>query len=177
MTQQLILTLLGLFLVTVIANILATLKSILMATKIMNPVYALVFVDAIIFATVLGKVTSSQEINFVIVYALGKTLGTYIGSKIEDQLALGILEVDLFLNHKDKMIEIAEKLRTEGYTVNNYLARGNNGGRRYKLELVIKRKEFSIFENIVTECGVLDPTLKIKNLNKVKGKITATRLV
>ncbi len=177
MTQQLILTLLGLFLVTVIANILATLKSILMATKIMNPVYVLVFVDAIIFATVLGKVTSSQEINFVIVYALGKTLGTYIGSKIEDQMALGILEVDLFLNHKDKMIEIAERLRTEGYTVNNYLARGNNGGRRYKLELVIKRKEFNIFENIVTECGVLDPTLKIKNLNKVKGKITATRLV
>jgi len=177
MTQSLILTLLGLFLVTVIANVLGTLKSILMATKIMNPVYFLVFVDAIIFATVLGKVTSSKELNFVIVYALGKTLGTFIGSKIEDQMALGILEVDLFLSHKEKMIEVAESLRKEGYTVNNYLARGNNGDRRYKLEVVIKRKEFNIFENIMIECGVPDPTLKIKNLNRVKGKITATRLV
>ena len=177
MTQNLILTLLSLFLITVFANVLATLKSILMAIKIMNPVYFLVFVDAIIFATVLGKVTSSKEINFVIVYALGKTLGTYIGSKIEEQMALGILEVDLFLNHKEKMIEVAERLREAGYTVNNYLARGNNGDRRYKLEVVIKRKEFTIFENIMEECGVPDPTLKIKNLNKVKGKITSTSLV
>ena len=176
MTQHLILTLIGLFVVTVIANILATLKSILMAMKIMNPVYLLVFADAIIFATVLGKVTSSKELNFVVAYALGKTLGTYIGSKIEEQLALGILEVDVFLNNTDKMIEIAERLRNEGYTVNNYLARGNNGDRRYKVEVVIKRKEFKVLERIMEECGVTDPTLKIKNLNKVEGKITTTRI-
>ncbi|MBS4539389.1 hypothetical protein GOQ27_13010 [Clostridium sp. D2Q-11] len=176
MTQSIMLTLIVLFLVTAFTNILATLKSILLAKNIMNPVYFLVFIDAIIFATVLGKVTSSKGIHFAVAYALGKTLGVFIGGKIEERIALGILEVDLFLNNKNKMIELAEKLRAEGYTVNNFLARGNNGDRRYKLEVVIRRKEFKILEGIMNECGVTDPTLKIKSLNKVEGKITTTRI-
>ena len=176
MTQHIILTLVGLFFVTALTNILATLKSILMAKKIMNPVYFLVFSDAMIFATVVGKVTSSEGLHFSIAYALGKTLGVYVGNKIEERLALGILEVDVFLNNRNKMIEIAEKLREEGYTVNNFLARGNHGNKRYKVEVVIKRKEFKVLEGIMDECGVIDPTLKIKNLNRVEGKITATRV-
>ena len=176
MTHDIILTLIGLFLVTALTNILATLKSILLAKNIMNPVYLLVFVDAIIFATVLGKVTSSKGFHFAIAYALGKTLGVFIGGKIEERLALGILEVDVFLSNKNKMIEIAENLRKEGYTVNNFLARGNNGGRRYKVEVVISRKEFKVLENIMHQSGVMNPTLKIKNLNKVEGKITSTRI-
>lgn len=176
MTQQMIVTIVGLFLITAFTNILATLKSILLAKKIMNPVYFLVFADAIIFATVVGKVANSEGLHFGIAYALGKTLGVFIGNKIEEQLALGILEVDVFLNNKDKMVEIAEKLRAEGYTVNNFLARGNHGHIRYKIEVVIRRKEFKILQDIMDECGVTDPTLKIKKLNKVEGKITVTRV-
>jgi uncharacterized protein YebE (UPF0316 family) len=176
MTQQVIIALTGLFLITAFTNILATLKSILMSKRIMNPVYLLVFIDAMIFATVVSKVTSSQGLHFTIAYALGRTIGVFIGNKIEERLALGILEVDIFFNNKNKMIEIAEMLREEGYTVNNFLARGNNGDRRYKVEVVIKRKEFKILEDIMDQCGVSDPTLKIKNLNKVVGKITTTRM-
>jgi uncharacterized protein YebE (UPF0316 family) len=176
MTQQTIMALSGLFLITAFTNILATLKSILMSKRIMNPVYFLVFVDAMIFAAVVGKVTSSVGLHFTIAYALGRTIGVFIGNKIEERLALGILEVDIFFNNKTKMVEIAEMLREEGYTVNNFLARGNNGDRRYKVEVVIKRKEFKILEDIMEQCGVTDPTLKIKNLNKVEGKITATRM-
>lgn len=174
---HIIFTLIGLFLITALTNIFATLKSILLAKKIMNPVYFLVFADAIIFATVLGKVTNSDGVHFIVAYALGKTMGVFIGGKIEEKIGLGILEVDLFLNNKDKMVQVAEKLREEGYTVNNYLARGNNGDRRYKVEVVIKRKEFKILESIMGQCGVTEPTLKIKNLNKVEGKITTTRLI
>lgn len=174
---HIIFTLLGLFLITALTNIFATLKSILLAKKIMNPVYFLVFADAIIFAAVVSKVANSNGVNFILAYALGKTLGVFIGGKIEDKMALGILEVDLFVNHKDKMIQVAEMLREEGYTVNNYLARGNNGDRRYKVEVVIKRKEFKVLEGIMHQCGVTDPTLKIKSLNKVEGKISTTRLL
>ncbi|SCY75481.1 DUF5698 domain-containing protein [Alkaliphilus peptidifermentans] len=176
MTQHILLTLMGLFLITALTNILATLKSILLAKKIMNPVYFLVFADAIIFAAVVGKVANSEGVHFAVAYALGKTLGVFIGNRIEDKLALGILEVDVFLNNKDKMIQIAEKLREEGYTVNNFLARGSHGHRRYKIEVVIRRKEFKILEGIMEECGVTDPTLKIKNLNKVEGKISVTNV-
>lgn len=175
MTENIILTLVGLLLVTALTNIFATLKSILLAKKIMNPVYILVFADAIIFATVVSKVANSEGILYAVAYALGKTLGVFIGGKIEEKLALGILEVDVFLNNNDKVVQVAEKLREEGYTVNNYLARGLNGSKRYKIEVVIRRKEFKVLESIMEECGVTDPTLKIKNLNKVEGKITITR--
>ncbi|WP_432666704.1 DUF5698 domain-containing protein [Wukongibacter baidiensis] len=166
----------GLFLITSFTNILATLKTILISKKIMNPVYLVVFVDAMIFATVVTKVTSSTGLHFTVAYALGKTVGVFIGSRIEERLALGILEVDVFLKNKNKMIKIAEKLREEGYTVNNFLARGNNGERRYKIEVVIKRNEFKILEDIMDEYGVSNPTLKIKNLSKVNGKISMTRI-
>lgn len=175
MTNSVILTLIGLMLVTALTNIFATLKSILLAKRIMNPVYFLVFADAIIFATVVSKVANSEGILYGAAYALGKTLGVFIGGKIEEKLALGILEVDIFLNNKDKVVKVAEKLRQEGYTVNNFLARGLNGNKRYKIEVVIRRKEFKVLEGIMNECGVIEPTLKIKNLNKVEGKITVTR--
>ena len=176
MTQSIIIALISVLLITAFTNVLATLKTILISKKIMNPVYFLVFIDAMIFATVISSMTSSKGIHFTIAYALGKTVGVFIGGKIEERLALGILEVDIFLSNKDKMIQIAEKLRETGYTVNNFLARGNNGDKRYKIEVVIKRKEFKVLEDIIEASGIHDPTLKIKNLNKVNGKITATRI-
>lgn len=176
METNVIYGLIGLFLITSFTNVLATMKTILISKKIMNPVYIVVFVDAMIFASVVTKVTSSNGLHYTIAYALGRTFGVFIGGKLEDKIALGILEIDLFLSSKDKMVEIAEKLRESGYTVNNYLARGNNGSRRYKIEVVIKRREFSVFERIVNEAGVSNPTLKIKTLNKVVGKITTSRI-
>lgn len=176
MNESGIYAIIGLFLITIITNIFATLKTMLMSKKIMNPVYLLVFADALIFTTVINQITSSQGIHYTMAYALGRTLGVYVGGKFEARMALGILEVDLFLNHKDKMIEVAERLRNVGYTVNNYLARGNNGERRYKVEVVIKRSELKILEKVMEECGVTNPTLKIKNLNQVYGKITSTQI-
>ena len=176
MTTNVMLALIGLFLITAFTNILATLKTILMSKKIMNPVYLLVFVDAMIFAKTVSKVTSSDGMQFTIAYALGRTVGVFIGGKIEDKMALGILEVDLFLSDKDKVDKIAKKLRETGYTVNNFLVGGNNEEERYQIEVIIKRKEFKVLEDIIEEFGVKSPTLKVKNLSKIDGKISTTRL-
>lgn len=176
MTTNVMLALIGLFLITAFTNILATLKTILMSKKIMNPVYLLVFVDAMIFATTVSKVTSSDGIQFTVAYALGRTLGVFVGGKIEDRMALGILEVDLFLSDKKKVNQIAKKLRDTGYTVNNFMVGGNNEEKRYQIEVIIKRKEFRILEDIIEEFGVINPTLKVKNLSKIDGKITTSRL-
>jgi len=176
MDTNIMYALLGLFLITAFTNVLATLKTILMAKNIMNPVYLLVFADAIIFATTLSKVTDSNGIQFTVAYALGRTAGTYLGSKIEDRLALGILEVDLFLNNNEKVMEISKVLRDTGYTVNSSLVRGNDEEKRYKIEVIIKRKEFKVLESIIEDFGVINPTLKVKTLSRVDGKITTTRL-
>jgi uncharacterized protein YebE (UPF0316 family) len=176
MTTSILFGLITLFLVTAFTNILATLKTILMSKKIMNPVYLLVFMDAMIFATIVTKINSADGIQFTIAYALGKTVGVFIGGKIEDRLALGILEVYLFLNNRDKVRQISKKLRDTGYTVNNFVVGGNNEDKRYQIEVVIKRKEIKVLEDIIKDYGVLNPTMKIKTLSKVDGKITTTKL-
>lgn len=86
----------------------------------MNPVYLVVFVDAMIFATVVTKVTSSTGLHYTIAYACGRTVGVFIGNKVEERLALGILEVDMFLKNKSKMLKVKEMLCNEGYTVNSF---------------------------------------------------------
>lgn len=174
MTQEIIYSLLILFFITIITNVLATLKSMLISKRIMNIAYLLVFIDAMIFATVVNKMTTSKGFEFTICYAMGKTVGVYIGSKIEEKLGFGILEIDLFLSNKEKMTMVAEKLRGVGYTVNNFLAKGNKEDTRYKVEVVIKRKELKVFQEILAECGISSPTLKIKTLSKVLGKISTT---
>lgn len=176
MTNSVVIAILGLFLITSFTNILATLKTIFVSKKIMRPVYLVVFLDAMIFATIVTKVTSSTGVHFTLAYAFGKTVGVFIGGKVEERLALGILEVDLFLNNKDKMIQIAELLREAGYTVNNFLTRGQNGDRGYKVEVVINRKEYAVLEDLMEECGIENPTLKIKNLSKVYGPMSTTNL-
>ncbi len=176
MTKEIMFSIVGLFLITALTNVLATLKTMLMSKNIMNPVYILVFVDAMIFATIVSKVTSSNGLHFTIAFAFGKMVGVIIGGIIENKIALGIIEIDLFLNHKEKMVEVANKLRSVGYTVNNFRVQGNNEDTRYKVEVVIKRNEFHIFQDVLSKCDVNNPTLKVKNLSKVNGKITTTRV-
>ncbi len=154
MTKEMIISLIVLFVITAFTNVLSTLKTIFMSKKIMKPVYLLVFVDAIIFATIVSKVTSGDGIQFIISYALGRSVGVFIGDKLEDRLALGVLEIDLFLNNKHKMIQLSDRLREVGYTVNNYSGRGNNGNKRYKIEVVLARKEFDTFKHILNEYGI-----------------------
>lgn len=176
MEKSMIIGLIIMFLITSFTNILSTLKTILMSKNIMNPVYFLVFLDAIIFATIVSKVTSSEGISYTIAFALGKSMGVFLGGKIESKLALGICEVDLFLNDSIKAKQIAQRIRETGYTVNNFLVGGNNENKRHQVEVVINRKEIKILEDIIKEFDVESPTLKVKTLNKVDGKITTTHL-
>ena len=38
------------------------------------------------------------------------------------------------------------------------------------------RKEFKFLESVLEDFGVIKPTLKVKTLSKINGKITTTRL-
>ncbi|MGO1469891.1 MAG: DUF5698 domain-containing protein [Tissierella sp.] len=176
MENSMIIGLLFMFIITAFTNILSTLKTIFISKDIMNPVYFLVFLDAVIFATIVSKVTSSDGIAYTIAFALGKSMGVFLGGKIESKLALGICEVDLFLNDSIKASQIAQKIRETGYTVNNILVGGNNETERHQIEVVINRKEIKVLEDIIKGFDVEKPTLKVKTLNKVDGKITTTRL-
>ena len=172
-----IIPVISLFIITSLMNVLTTLKTILISKKIMNPVYMVVFIDAMIFASILTKVTSSEGLQYTLAYALGKSFGVFLGGKLDDKLALGIIEVDIFISNNEKRIIASEALRAAGYSVNNYLARGLNGDRRYKIEVVLKRKEMPRLEEIMSDCDINNPTMKIKSISKVAGKLTISKPV
>jgi len=96
---------------------------------------------------------------------------------LDDKLALGIVEVDILLKNKEKLVAASDAIRQAGYTVNNYLTRGMGGERRYNVEVVLKRNEMSELERILKDCDVNNPTLKMKPVSKVTGKITTSKLV
>jgi len=172
-----IIPVISLFIITSLMNVLTTLKTILISKKIMNPVYMVVFIDAMIFASILTKVTSSEGLQYTLAYALGKSFGVFLGGKLDDKMALGIIEVDIFISNNEKRIIASEALRAAGYSVNNYLARGLNGDRRYKIEVVLKRKEMPRLEEIMSDCDISNPTMKIKSISKVAGKLTMSKPV
>ncbi|MDU5083367.1 hypothetical protein ACF3M2_16615 [Tissierella carlieri] len=85
---------------------------------------------------------------------------------------------DRWKNYRLNLIRITSKslfyFLKVFYKSSNYSE--NNEEERYKIEIVIKRKEFKLLEDIIEEFGVSNPTLKIKTLSKVHGKITTTRV-
>lgn len=176
MEYSVIIGLILMFLITAFTNVLSTLKTIFMSKNIMKPVYFLVFLDAIIFLTIVSKVSNSDGMAYIIAHAFGKSMGVFLGGKIESKLALGICEVDLFVNNTKKANGIAQELRETGYTVNNFVVSGNHETERHQIQVVINRKEINILEDIIKDFDVKSPTLKVKTLNKVDGKITTTKL-
>lgn len=172
--EEIILKGLILFVITAFTNTLGTLKTIFVSKKILKPVYVITFIDAIIFTTIMKEITNNENFIYIFIYAIGRVAGVYIGDIIESKLAIGVSEVQLFLSNKEKMKLTADELREAGYSVNNFIAMGVNGEKRYMIETIVARKEFDKYKSILESCGIENPTLKVKSVNKTSGKITPT---
>lgn len=163
-----------LFLVVVVmtvSNAIGTLKTIFTAKKFFKPVYFMVFLDAIIFATVITRVTSGGEYLYILAFAVGKMLGVYVGGVIEEKIAIGLIEADILVSDKDMMIAISDHLREEGFSVNTMVTYGINGLKRYVIEVTAKRKDIASIKKVLESVGCNDPTMSIKEVSNVFGKV------
>ncbi|WP_054957533.1 DUF2179 domain-containing protein [Paenibacillus dakarensis] len=70
-------------------------------------------------------------------YCLGFGLGVYLGSLIEEYLALGYLVVQVIVDSLE--MELPAKLREKGYGVTSWAADGKDG-KRLVLQVLVKRK-------------------------------------
>ncbi|ADO59403.1 DUF5698 domain-containing protein [Paenibacillus polymyxa] len=174
MSTILILELLGVIAVNALSNSIGTLKTIFISKKYLKPAYVITFLDAIIFATALKQIASGNGVEFLIAFAIGKVIGVYLADVVENRLALGILETEIFLNDKDRMIEVADTLRDKGYTVNTFVSYGYKGVKRYKVDVTILRKEFPVLERILKEFNIENPTMQVKDISNIHGKITVS---
>lgn len=161
------------FLLNIAASTMGVLNTILISKKIMKPVYAVMFVDAIVFTTGLKMVSNGDSFYFILAFAAGKVIGAFCANQIEDKLALGVLEVNVFAK-AEKAFQMADALREMGYGVTTIKGYGPEGTKRFSLDVTIKRKELDLLKEILEKFGYDDATMTIKEIKKVTGKIKTT---
>ncbi|WCK57009.1 hypothetical protein PP175_27860 (plasmid) [Aneurinibacillus sp. Ricciae_BoGa-3] len=172
MTTTLVLQLIGVVLINALSNTTGTLKTIFSTKRFIKPLYVVTFLDTIIFATAMKLLSNGNGMYFIIAFAMGKVIGAYVADIIETKMALGILEVDIFINNKQKMKCIADTIREKGYAANTSISYGKEGVKRYRIEVTLLRKEVPVLEQLLREYEYENPTLSIKEISKVTGKIT-----
>jgi len=159
-------------LIMAVSDTLATLKTIFVSKKIFPPVYLMVFTNAVIFVLVVSKVATTEEgIYYALAFAAGKTLGVYFGGMVESKMALGIMEVNIFFNNSEKMTSTADEFREKGFSVNTYDVHGLSGKKRYIIEVTLRRNGLKRIRDIMTENSEKEPTMTIKEVTSVHGKV------
>ena len=162
--------LLIIFTLNIIASSMKVLNTMFISKKIMKPVYITMFIDACVFTYALKLITDGESILFVLVFAFGKVLGAYLANLLEDKMAIGILEVSLYLNSK-KALKIADTLRDMGYGVTTMKGYGSNGNPRFMLDITLERKELPLLKEFLSKWGHNNATMVIRDVKGVSGKI------
>lgn len=161
------------FLLNIAASTMGVTNTLLISKKIMKPVYFIMFIDSIVFTTGMKMVSNSKSFIFMIAFALGKVLGAYCASKIEDKIALGILEVSVYAKEED-FSKIADTLREMGYGVTTMKGYGLNGVPRFSIDVTIQRKELKLLKGILHKFDYSEATMVIREVKSVEGKIKTT---
>lgn len=159
-------------LLTVLSSTINTLRSMFLARKQFKANYIATFLDAILFATIMKKISAGDGVLYVLSYATGRTFGSFLGNKLEARMALGIIQVDISLNHFEKMISIADELRDLGYSVETSSVFGYGGNKRYKISTTISRSELNSIKAVLINYGYDEPTFVIKDVSNIAGKIS-----
>lgn len=101
-----------------------------------------------IVSTVLNDI-SSDPIK-AIVYALGFSLGSYFGSKVEEKIGIGVSEIKAIVKAEHGP-ELVGFLREQGYAVTVVEGQGKNLA-RHILFMYVKRKKVKEVVDQLTEC-------------------------
>lgn len=116
--------------------------------KLLAPILG--FFEVIIWILAISQIMKNVD-NLIcyIAYAGGFATGTYIGLKIEEKLAIGILIVRIILI-KDEC-QLKERLAAAGYGVTVVDAHGINGEVKL-IYTIIKRKDVNNVVQIIHKC-------------------------
>jgi len=158
------------FALNVIGNSLNTLKTIFLARNIVRPTYLLVFIESVIFFSSINQVSQGNGMIYLVAFALGKTAGTWAGSYIENKMALGIVQISLYIKC-DKAKQIADDIRAEGYTVTTHKGYGNNGNPLFEVCITLNRKEIPGLKEILARFDLNNTAMIQSEVSSIEGKI------
>jgi uncharacterized protein YebE (UPF0316 family) len=174
--DNLIWSLVAILLVNIVSNAIGTLKTVFIMRGISKPAYLLTLVDALIFTWGMKLVISGDGWLFIVVYAVGKMLGVWLGDIIEKKLAFGDLDVTIMAK-REKAHQMADLLRYWGYASNSTKTHGIAGEEKWDVRFLVSRREFDLVITLLAEHGFKDISMVINDVTKVTGKITTRRKV
>lgn len=134
------------FMAKVIENTLGTLRLIIVANGKKVSGAILQGIIAIIWAISAGIVIVdvNKDILKIIFFALGSLVGSYIGSLIEEKIALGSSIITSIINEKDALL-IIRALRKKRYVVSTI----NIDNKKRTIAIMVHRKRIKNVSNII----------------------------
>ena len=156
---------LAIFLCKIIENAIATLRLILVSNgkkklgAILQGIVALVW----IFGTGIVIVNINKDLFKIVIFIIGSIVGSYLGSIIEEKIALG--SNMLICITKEKFENIIKK-RLNNYKITTICEKDNNYS---VLLIVLKRKEINKITNILKNIDkdIIIISEKAKTINNI----------
>ena len=158
------------FLITITNQLVAVLKTVFMASKAEFATYITVAIDAVLYSLMVKSLTEQTYLT-VVLFVLGKLIGTYIANKLESRIAIGIYDIDLYVKDHDKQKELQNKLIEEGFSSTMNLGTITDNYVRWSNNVQLKRKDMNRFYEILEELNIKNPTMVVRQARKVTGKI------
>lgn len=126
-----------------------TLRTIFLVKNMSVAASSFGILEALIYVFGLSLVFSGhQSMTGMVVYAVGFGVGLYIGTRIENKLAIGY--TSLVVNLLDMNEELIVLLRNKGFGVTVFEGMGRDS-KRYQLEILTKRNREKEAMNIIGE--------------------------
>ncbi|WP_432663163.1 DUF2179 domain-containing protein [Wukongibacter baidiensis] len=125
------------------------------------------FFEIIIYITALGKVVSGlSDYRNLIVYALGYACGNYVGSLIEEKIAIGKITAQIVCQYPNGQ-NLAERLRNQGFGVTLIEGEGRDGKREI-LNVMLERKDTKNLYAVIDELEKR-PFVTVFDIRSIKG--------
>lgn len=169
MEKEMTISLLLFLVLTAMSSSTTILKSMFLTRRQFKAHYIVAFVDALLFATVMKRISMGDSLTYALAYAVGTTLGSYIGSSIEARFALGNVQVDIRIAEFDKMVKVADDLRDKGYRTETTAVFAYGGVKKYKIYVTTARKYIPDIKEILRDNGYENPVLIVRDVANITG--------
>ncbi|WP_059103645.1 DUF2179 domain-containing protein [Shouchella shacheensis] len=126
-----------------------TLRTIMMVKGLKQKAAAMGMLEGVVYVVALGIVFSDLSNYYnMIAYALGFSVGLYIGAVIEEKLAIGYVSIEVNIPERNQ--SLIDRLREVGFSVSTSLVEGMNST-RHQLDCTARRDREREFIRIVSE--------------------------
>lgn len=156
------------FSVIFISTLLKTVKTKLLANNVSPLMISII--DSVFGYATMAIVATNIGVEYLLAFVISKTIGTVLGDKISGKFMNSFHEVIVYAP-KEKAIRIADEVRLHGYSVTTHIGYGNDGNKRFAINVFISAKELNVLREILSNHGYKDATMIIKDVKNYSGKI------